>query len=45
MKLMVEEKEKEKHEKIKGDKNKLTKRTHFHSNKKTKRNVFKEIVT
>jgi len=32
-------------EKIKGDKNKITKRTHFHSNKKTKRNVFKEIDT
>jgi hypothetical protein len=32
-------------EKIKGDTNKITKRAHFHSNKKTKRNVFKEIDT
>jgi hypothetical protein len=32
-------------EKIKSDTNKITKRAHFHSNKKTKRNVFKEIVT
>jgi hypothetical protein len=32
-------------EKIKSDKNKMTKRAHFHSNKKTKRNVFKDIVT
>jgi len=32
-------------EKIKGDINKITKRAHFHSNKKTKRNVFKEIDT
>jgi hypothetical protein len=32
-------------EKIKSDTNKITKRAHFHSNKKTKRNVFKDIVT